>query len=153
MKKKAPVDPQQDPIPASVNQLAEIFAGPLAEVTFPDVSKDVLDEACQTVRDQHAEVARLTQELDEAHQAMEAKQEDLVKLANRALAYAKIYAESDESLKEQLSGISLGGGAKKPRAAKPKKVAVPKAQRTAKKKAEQEATEATGEEQAPASEE
>jgi len=109
---RSPMSPLSPPIQA----LLELFQGPLAEVRFADVDAagllhqaSLVDAAAAAVAEQEVSLAQLRQSLVE-------QQEALAVLAQRALAYARVYAEQDDALTEQLTRIAL------PRANKPRKV-------------------------------
>ncbi len=109
-------------------ELLELFDGPLRGVSFPDVSRDALRalagevEASQAERDgQAAMLAEAEEVLAEAEAAVAAaraalrdaeavvdeRQRGLLARGQRALSYAKVFAETDPGLHAQLSAISL----------------------------------------------
>ena len=101
--------------PQAVLAVLELFKGPLAELRFADVDAKTLENlaaevelAALAVQEQEAELAALRLSLGE-------RQDALLSLAQRALAYARVYAENDETLSARLNAISL------PRAVKPRK--------------------------------
>jgi hypothetical protein len=105
--------------PEAVQAVLELFKGPLADVRFADVDASGLEtvaveveRAAAAVQEQEAHLAALRLSLGE-------RQEALLSLAQKALAYARVYAESDDALSARLNAISL------PRAAKPRKSARP----------------------------
>ena len=98
-----------------VQAVLELFKGPLADVRFADVDAAGLASVAAEVESAAAEVARQEAQLTELRQSLTERQDALLLLAQRALAYARVYAEHDEALTEQLGRISL------PRAAKPRK--------------------------------
>jgi hypothetical protein len=98
-----------------VQAVLELFQGPLADVRFADVDAAGLAGVAAEVESAAAEVARQEAQLAELRQSLTERQDALLVLAQRALAYARVYAEHDEALTEQLARISL------PRAAKPRK--------------------------------
>jgi hypothetical protein len=67
-----------------------------------------------------SEVQSRETELAELRQNLAQRQEALLVLAQQALAYARVYAENDEPLLEELNRISL------PRATKPRKASAGK---------------------------
>jgi len=100
-----------------IQAVLELFVhGPLADQRFADVDAAVLSELASTVEAAAAAVAEQEAQLSELRQTLADRQDALLLLAQRALAYARVYAEHDDALTEQLSRISL------PRAGKPRKV-------------------------------
>jgi len=104
-----------NPQPSPVQAVLELFQGPLAEVRFADVDAARLADSARVVDAAAAAVAEQEAQLSELRQTLADRQDALLLLAQRALAYARVYAEHDESLSEQLSRITL------PRASKPRK--------------------------------
>lgn len=105
--------------PEAVQAVLDLFKGPLSDVRFADVDASGLESvaveverAAGAVQEQETHLAALRLSLGE-------RQDALLSLAHRALAYARVYAESDETLSARLNAISL------PRAAKPRKNARP----------------------------
>ena len=90
--------------PASA--VLDLYANDLANVQFPDVSLTILEQADRAVKDALAELAQAEALLESAHATLLARQEELAQKATRALAYARIYAESDEALAEKVAAIS-----------------------------------------------
>jgi hypothetical protein len=103
-----------------VQAVLELFQGPLAEVRFADVDAAGLAGVAAEVENAAAEVARQESQLAALRQSLTERQDALLLLAQRALSYARVYAEHDEALTEQLARISL------PRAAKPRKASAAK---------------------------
>lgn len=98
-----------------IQSVLELFQGPLANVRFADIDAAGLTSLAGEVEAAGTEVEQHEQKLAEARQVLAQRQEALLNLAQQALAYARVYAESDEALLEELNRIVL------PRAAKPKK--------------------------------
>jgi hypothetical protein len=103
-----------------VQAVLELFQGPLADVRFADVDATGLASVAAEVESAAAAVARQEAQLSELRQSLSERQDALLVLAQRALAYARVYAEHDEALTEQLARISL------PRAAKARKASATK---------------------------
>jgi len=97
-----------------------LFQGPLADVRFADVDAAVLAKSTDEVESAASAVAQQEARLTELRQALAEKQDALLVLAQRAVAYARVYAEHDDALSEQLASITL------PRAAKPRKASTSK---------------------------
>ena len=108
------------PLSPSLQAVLELFQGPLAELRFADVDAAGLQTLASTVDAAASAVAEQEARLAELRQTLADRQDALLLLAQRALAYARVYAEHDEALTEQLARITL------PRASKPRK-ATPKA--------------------------
>jgi hypothetical protein len=98
-----------------IQSVLELFKGPLSGVRFADIDATGLASLAAEVESAASEVQRQEAQLAELRQALAQRQEALLVLAQQALAYARVYAENDEPLLEELNRISL------PRAAKPRK--------------------------------
>lgn len=99
--------PENDSISPALRALLELFATDLADVKFPDVDTAVLGEAAAHVREKAEAVARAQAALDAARQALNESQESLLQKGQRALAYAKVFAEDDAELGGKLEAIHL----------------------------------------------
>lgn len=106
---------------APVQAVLELFQGPLADVRFADVDAAGLANLAAAVDSAASDVAQQEAQLTELRQTLVERQDALLLLAQRAVAYARVYAEHDEALTEQLSRITL------PRATKPRKAGAAKA--------------------------
>ncbi|ADO76032.1 hypothetical protein [Stigmatella aurantiaca] len=96
-----------DPISPAMQDLLKLFGQDLAAVKFPDVDRGVLEEAAARVKQKAEEVARAQAALEAARQSLYEGQEALLQKGQRALAYARIFAEEDAELSAKLDGISL----------------------------------------------
>ncbi len=103
-----------------VLSVLELFKGPLAAMRFGDVDAEALAALTSNVEGAGVEVAAAEAKLSELRQRLALEQEALLALAQRALSYARVYAESHEELLPALNGISLG------RLAKPRKAGAAK---------------------------
>ncbi|HYQ04523.1 MAG TPA: hypothetical protein VER96_37880 [Polyangiaceae bacterium] len=102
-------------ISPSVQAVIDLFQGPLAEVRFADVDVSTLANLARAAEAAAEELAQHEARVSELKQVLADRQEALLLLAQRGLAYARVYAEADEALTEQLSRINL------PKPAKPRK--------------------------------
>jgi len=107
--------PMTPPSPPAIQSVLELFKGPLANVRFADIDAAGLAHLAAEVEGAAAEVSEHEAKLVELRQGLAERQDALLVLAQRALAYARVYAESNDELLEALNLISL------PRASKPRK--------------------------------
>jgi hypothetical protein len=105
----------ENPVPAPIQSLLAIFEEHLKDVHFPGVDFDALQEAAGEVRGKSAEVARLEAELAAARGTLSTAQETLLHKAQRALSYAKVFAEEDETVIRKLEEIGRLGTRRLPR--------------------------------------
>lgn len=84
----------EDPVAGDLRAVIELFATELAKVPFPDVDAASLKRHADAVRAEAAAVATARRALDAAEAGQAAKVAELARAAARAIAYAKIYAES-----------------------------------------------------------
>ncbi|MBJ6760509.1 hypothetical protein JGU66_07020 [Myxococcaceae bacterium JPH2] len=96
-----------DSISPALRALLELFATDLAEVRFPDLDTAVLGDAAALVRERAEVVARAQAALEAARQGLQESQDALLQKGQRALAYARVFAEEDAALSEKLEGIHL----------------------------------------------
>jgi hypothetical protein len=94
-------------IPQPVQSVLDLFVTCLADVRFADVDAATLARAASEVEAAAERLAAAQVTLDAASSTLKDRQEALLQQAHRALAYARVYAESDEALSAQLLAISL----------------------------------------------
>ena len=109
-----------DELPPLVREVLEVFEDELAEVRFGDLDAERLHEVAARVRAAEAEVEEARVLLDAARRLYEEELAGLTALAQRALAYARIYAENDPDLAERLAPLAEPEAAP-PRRRKPKR--------------------------------
>lgn len=98
-----------DSIPPVVKQILDLFAedGALAQVKFGDLDRTVLDQAAARVEAHADAVARAEAALESARAQLAESQESLLGRAQRALAYARVFAEDDAELFARLEVLAL----------------------------------------------
>jgi hypothetical protein len=96
-----------DPISSGVQEVLDLFTNELALLRFGDLDPDVLSGSADEVRVLASAVARAEAELDSARAALAEKQDALLQKAQRALAYARVYAEHQPELASRIEGIAL----------------------------------------------
>lgn len=103
-----------EPFSPALQSLLDLFASELSELKFPDVDAEALEHAAQKVRDAALQVERAEAALDAARRSQLEVEEQLVGKAQRALAYAKVYAEEAPELLAKLEAIALPRARKVP---------------------------------------
>ena len=99
------MDSEQNPIPTAVKELVALFDGPLSEVRFPEVDGAALKEQAASVEAAVRDVEAAAQVWAEAKRAVDARLEVLLQKAQRALAYARVYAEDKPELDATLAAL------------------------------------------------
>ena len=94
----------QDPIPSLAVRVLDLFHGVLSDVRFPDADRELLDADAATVREAARAVSEAEDSLRARKEALEAAQRVLRERAQRALSYARIFAESRPDLAGALGG-------------------------------------------------
>jgi hypothetical protein len=105
-----------DALPNPIQSVLQLFEASLSEVRFADIDVKALARAAADVKDVAAVVASAQAALDSARAALEERQEALLQKVQRALAYARVYAENDEALRQKLDAIRLPRPTRAPRA-------------------------------------
>ncbi|MCK8501425.1 hypothetical protein [Myxococcus fulvus] len=98
---------ENDPISPALRALLKLFTTELAEVRFPDMSGDVLDDAAAQVRAKAEAVAQAQAALEVARQGLQESQDALLQKGQRALAYARVFSEENPELATKLDAIHL----------------------------------------------
>ncbi|MBK8254793.1 MAG: hypothetical protein IPK82_19300 [Polyangiaceae bacterium] len=99
------LDHESNPIPTAVKELLALFDGPLSSVQFPDVDGPALREHVAAVDAAVRDVEAAAAAWAEAKRAVDARLETLLSKAQRALAYARVYAEDKPELDAQLAAL------------------------------------------------
>jgi len=99
----------------AIQSVLALFKGPLASVRFADIDAAGLASLAAEVESAASDVNDHEAKLAELRRALAERQEALLVLVQRALAYARVYAESNDALLEELNRIAL------PRVSKPRK--------------------------------
>jgi hypothetical protein len=99
------MDSEQNPIPTAVKELLALFDGPLADVRFPDVDGAALREQAASVEAAVRDVEAAAQVWAEAKRTVDARLEVLLQKAQRALAYARVFAEDKPELDATLAAL------------------------------------------------
>jgi hypothetical protein len=105
-----------DSIPLPVQAILDLFAHELADVRFADVDANALEQIAVEVKAAADIVESAELALDAARAALQEKQDSLLQHTQRALAYARVYAESDEAMSARLETIALPRAARRARA-------------------------------------
>jgi ElaB/YqjD/DUF883 family membrane-anchored ribosome-binding protein len=98
------------PIAPPVQAVLDLFSSDLAGVRFPDMDREVLEEAARRAHEAAAEQARLEAQLQAAREALQESQDALLQKCQRALAYARVFAEDDPELGRKLEAVALPRG-------------------------------------------
>ena len=101
------MDPDSNPIPTAVKELLALFDGPLSDVRFPDVDGAALREQVASVDAAVRDVEAAAAAWAEAKRTVDARLEVLLGKAQRALSYARVYAEDKPELDAQLAALVL----------------------------------------------
>lgn len=93
----------------------DLFCAELAALKFPDVDRAVLEAAAGKVHAAAAAVQAAEEALAAARGVLAEGQEGLLQKCQRALAYARIYAEEDAGLSQKVEAIALPRAGKRGR--------------------------------------
>jgi hypothetical protein len=100
------VSPERDPLGAFEHGVLALFDGPLSTVGFPGVDRGALADASRATLDAQIVVEAAERDLEHARRELAARATDLAKMARRAIAYARVLAEDDAALGEQLDALA-----------------------------------------------
>jgi hypothetical protein len=96
-----------DAVAPPIRAALELFETALAEVRFADLDAKTLARSAADVEAVAAVVTSAQAALDSARCALQERQEILLDQVQRAVAYARVYAENDDALTERLQAIAL----------------------------------------------
>jgi hypothetical protein len=103
-------------IPAPIQTLLDVFSASLTDVRFGDVDGKTLALCAADVESAANALAAAQSALDAAREIVQEKQDALLRQAQRALAYARVYAEGDDALTGRLEAVGLPRAARRARA-------------------------------------
>lgn len=104
--------PEHDPVGTFEHAVVTLFDGPLASVGFPGVDRTILADAVRAANEAQVVLEAAERDLEHARRALGDKLGELARLSRKAVAYARVLAEDDATLAEELETLS-------PRAAEP----------------------------------
>jgi hypothetical protein len=103
-------------IPPPVQTVLDLFTTHLPEVRFGDLDAQSLARAAEEVQVASDVAAAAQGALESARVVLHERQEALLSQVQRALAYARVFAEADEALSARLEAVALPRAARRPRA-------------------------------------
>jgi hypothetical protein len=107
-----------DPIPPSVKALVDLFKNELSAVTFPGVDGAMLEQLLADVQKYTDAVVTAEAALDAARAALRESEEALAIKSQKALAYARVYAEDRPEVAAKVDFVArIAGAAPVPSAA------------------------------------
>jgi ElaB/YqjD/DUF883 family membrane-anchored ribosome-binding protein len=96
-----------DPVSSAVQDVVDLFSKELAHVRFGDLEGGVLVAFAEEVKVSASEVTNAEALLETARARLTERQDALLQKAQRALAYARVYAEGQPELAERIERIAL----------------------------------------------
>jgi hypothetical protein len=103
-------------IASPIQTLLDLFSTHLGDVRFGDLDQKSLARGAADVEAAAAVVASAQSALDAARDALHERQEALLAQSHRAFAYARVYADGDDTLIEKLESIALPRPARRAKA-------------------------------------
>ena len=94
-------------VPSSLQAVLELFESELSHLKFPDLDRDVLAAAAERVEEQAASLRQAEAALLAMREALQDSLDALQHKCQRALAYARIYAEDSPELLSKLESVEL----------------------------------------------
>lgn len=94
-------------VPPSLQAVLELFENELAHLKFPDLDRAVLEAAAERVEAQAAALRQAEAALLATREALQDTLDALQHKCQRALAYARIYAEDDAELSGRLDAVEI----------------------------------------------
>jgi hypothetical protein len=101
-------------IPTAIQEVLDLFEDQLSPVTFGGLETRVLAAAAENVRAAAGALAIAEAAAEAARAVLAERHEELAQKAQRALAYARIYAEDDQALLDKVEAIVLPRAGRRP---------------------------------------
>src|ERR1044071_9046162 len=105
--------PMNDPVSSAVQEVVDLYTGELSELRFGDLEGSVLARATDEVKAIAIEVTVAEATLEAVRARLNEKQEALFQKAQRALAYARVYAEGQPELSARIDQIAMPRAARR----------------------------------------
>ncbi|HRI69301.1 MAG TPA: hypothetical protein PK156_33955 [Polyangium sp.] len=99
-----------DPIPPSVKALVELFKNELSAVTFPGVDGAILEQLITDVQTYTDAVIKAEAALEAARNSLRESEEVLAIKSQKALAYARVYAEDRPEISAKVDYVARIAG-------------------------------------------
>jgi hypothetical protein len=99
--------PSSSALDPAIVDLLSLFAGPLSDVRFPGIDHATLSELASEVERAQTEVEQARALLASSVAQLEARRLELHARAQRAKAYARVYAEGNAALQAELDRVVL----------------------------------------------
>ena len=99
-----------DPVPAAVHAVIDVFATQLAKISFPDIDAAALRRQADELRAEAAAVARARAALDAALASCATRSTALADTARRAVAYAQIYSAAHPERRDLATALAALSG-------------------------------------------
>lgn len=96
-----------DPVSSAVQEVVDLFTAELSELRFGDLEGAVLARAVDEVKAIAIEVTVAEATLEAVRARLNEKQDALFQKAQRAIAYARVYAEGQPELAARIDQIAL----------------------------------------------
>lgn len=97
--------PKLDTTPMLAKQVIDLYSDELADVRFPDLALEDLLELQAELHGAQLEVERVEAELADTRAALEQRMQALSAKAERALSYARVFAQGNPDLGPRLAEI------------------------------------------------
>ncbi len=117
---------QADVTPPFAREVIALFSDALPKVQFPDLDLALLESAVEELRLAQTALEQAAAALEAAREAAQRKTEQLNARAERALAYARVFAEGNAALSERVANIGRNKARPASEAAQPRKRGRPK---------------------------
>jgi hypothetical protein len=111
--------PKRDPLPPFCRDVLQLYTEALAEVRFPDLDLGSLQASAEQVRSAQLAVERVEAKLETARAQLQEQLDAMTGRAERALAYAQVFARTDPTLQarvDQVGGVRASALSAEPRA-------------------------------------
>lgn len=95
--------PDRDPLTPFGHEMLALFAGPLADVRFPDLDRSTLQASADEAVRAQLEVESMERALDDARSRAREASAAFVSATTRALAYARVFATGQPALEAVLA--------------------------------------------------
>jgi hypothetical protein len=111
--------PKRDPLPPFCREVLQLYTEALGDVRFPDLDLGSLQASAEQARAAQLAVERVEAKLEIARAQLQEQLDAMTSSAERALAYAQVFARTDPKLQarvDQVGGVPANAASAEPRA-------------------------------------
>lgn len=102
-------------IPEAAREVIALYRARADTLRFPDMNLDVLVAVAEALVETRQRVAAIAEQLEQERAEAQTSEEALMLASRRAVAYARVFAETDPALSDAVSDLLLSKASDRPK--------------------------------------